>query len=361
VSPGRISWAALSVLLAAPALPGAEARLVLPAAASIHGANRTFFHTDLRVLNLSYVTAADVQAVYHCWGGGACASLVRSFTLGPRQNLALDEVVASLFEAAETAGAIEFLYDDGAGPLVVSARLYTPQTPLPSHGGWVAARRVEQATVRCVFGQVALSADRTSGFRTNAGGFNPGPATVTAVYTLRRSDGIALGSASRRIGPGEFFQFDGTIGDAAGISGVTDTNLYLSLAADGPFFPYAVVIDNQSGDLFFIEPADDPVPSNAISLLVTLSRYQFSPGGPDGPPIRLQAGVTYRITFRSNDVEHGISAIPLLDIATAAIVPGADYVITLTPSLAQRGRYTFACTRVCGAGHGGMFGAIEVE
>ena len=44
-----------------------------------------------------------------------------------------------------------------------------------------------------------------------------------------------------------------------------------------------------------------------------------------------------------------------------AVAPGADYVVTVTPTPAQRGRYNFACTRVCGVGHGGMFGAIEVE
>ncbi len=100
---------------------------------------------------------------------------------------------------------------------------------------------------------------------------------------------------------------------------------------------------------------------SAVSLLVTLSRYQFSPGGPDGPAIRLQAGTTYRITFRSLDVEHGISSIPALGIAGATIAPGADYVVTVSPTASQRGRYNFACTRVCGAGHGGMHGAIEVE
>ncbi len=99
----------------------------------------------------------------------------------------------------------------------------------------------------------------------------------------------------------------------------------------------------------------------AVPLLVTLSRYQFSPGGPEGPPIRLTAGVTYRITFRSTDVEHGVSSIPVLGIPGEHVIPGTDYVVTVTPTPAQRGRYNFACTRVCGVGHGGMFGAIEVE
>jgi len=98
-----------------------------------------------------------------------------------------------------------------------------------------------------------------------------------------------------------------------------------------------------------------------VPLLVTLSRYQFSPGGPEGPPIRLTAGRTYWITFRSIDVVHGISAIPVLGILGQDIAPGVDYVVRVTPTPAQRGRYNFACTRVCGVGHGSMVGAIEVE
>jgi hypothetical protein len=220
---------------------------------------------------------------------------------------------------------------------------------------------LEEACTRCLFNQAALSADLASGFRMNVGGFNPGLAPVTATYTLRRGDGTALGSVSRTIGPNEFFQFDGTIGDASGVSGLTDDGLSLSVVADGPFFPFAVVIDNQSGDLVFVEPVEDLAPPEAVPLLVALSRYQFSPGGPDGPPIRLQAGVTYKITLRSTDAEHGISGVPQLGIVSRTIAPGADYVVTVTPTLVQRGRYNFACTRVCGAGHGGMYGAIEVE
>jgi len=98
-----------------------------------------------------------------------------------------------------------------------------------------------------------------------------------------------------------------------------------------------------------------------VSLLVTLSRFQFSPGGPDGPPIRLESGTSYAITFRATDVEHGISAIPQLGIESRRIGPGDDYTVVVTPTEAQRGRYNFACTRVCGVGHGEMHGAILVE
>ena len=98
-----------------------------------------------------------------------------------------------------------------------------------------------------------------------------------------------------------------------------------------------------------------------VPILVTLSRYQFSPGGPDDPPIHLQTGLDLRDHLSSSDVVHGVSAIPALGIEGRDVAPGEDYVVTVAPTAAQRGRYNFACTRVCGAGHGGMHGAIEVE
>jgi len=97
-----------------------------------------------------------------------------------------------------------------------------------------------------------------------------------------------------------------------------------------------------------------------VPILVVASRYQFTPGGPDGPPILLNAGATYEITFRSTDVEHGVSAIPLLGIPALDLLPGRDQTILVAPTLAQLGTYNFACIRVCGAGHGDMHGVIEV-
>ena len=132
---------------------------------------------------------------------------------------------------------------------------------------------------------------------------------------------------------------------------VTDTTTGGIQTYQSPFgTPYATVLDTGA---FTGCPR--------VPLLVTLSRYQFTPGGPEGPPIRLAAGNSYEITFHSSDVEHGISSIPALGIEAHSIPPGNDYVVVVSPTEAQRGFYNFACTRVCGGGHGGMHGAIEVD
>ena len=350
----------VAALFAAARVSASGARLVLPAA-SIAWPNGTLSHLDLRVFNTSYISAVEIETVYRRAGCGTCAPPASRFTVGPRQNVALDDAVTSLFGESETPGAIELQYDDTAGPVIVTSRLYASAPATPEYGGFLAVRPSEQAVSRSVFNHVSLRPEIASTIYTAAGGFDPGSVPVRAVYTLFRGDGTALGSVSRTIGPGEFFQFDGALASALGVATPADEDLYLTVAADGPFLPWVVVMDGRCGSLTLLESEEDTAPSDVIPLLVTLSRYRFSPGGPDEPPIRLQTGRTYRITFHAADVEHGISGIPQLGIAARTVSPGADDVVTLTPALSQVGHYNFACTRVCGAGHGGMHGEIEVE
>jgi heme/copper-type cytochrome/quinol oxidase subunit 2 len=140
------------------------------------------------------------------------------------------------------------------------------------------------------------------------------------------------------------------------------TNLEVSIIVRDTVTGEVQTYDNPLGTAF--APILDTLAFSGcpdVSLVVMVSRYQFSPGGPEGPPIELQGGTTYHILFHSTDVEHGVSSIPLLGIPGGTIPAGGDFEVTLTPTAAQRGRYVFACTRTCGSGHGTMVGAIEVQ
>ena len=128
--------------------------------------------------------------------------------------------------------------------------------------------------------------------------------------------------------------------------------------AEPPEVLWTLLLEEEETPTTSTTAADRVGSAEPIPVLVTLSQFRFSPGGPDGPPIRLQAGFRYEITFHAADVEHGVSAIPQLGIGGRQVAPGDDYVVTIQPSVA--GLYAFACTRVCGGGHGGMRGAIEV-
>lgn len=75
------------------------------------------------------------------------------------------------------------------------------------------------------------------------------------------------------------------------------------------------------------------------------------------PVLELEKGKTYRLHLSSLDVDHGFSLYPM-NINTM-VVPGYDYVLTITPT--QAGEYRVLCNEFCGIGHHMMVGKIVVR
>jgi hypothetical protein len=215
-------------------------------------------------------------------------------------------------------------------------------------------------------GDVGLGPDVESdaAYRTNFGLFNDWSQSADVRVELLGDDGAVLGAATLTLEPYSLEQHAVSEIVPAAFSRAT-LRVTPPAGYGGQVVGYTAVVDNATGDgasaMLHTYRLPDPGSAEPTPVLVTVSRYAFSPGGPADPPIRLQAGTRYRITFHATDTEHGVSTIPQLGIDATAIAPGADYVVVVAPTAAQRGRYNFACTRVCGSGHGGMYGAIEVE
>ena len=74
------------------------------------------------------------------------------------------------------------------------------------------------------------------------------------------------------------------------------------------------------------------------------------------PVLQLEKGEEYRIHISSLDVQHGMSIQPVN--LNFQVLPGYDYVLTLTPT--EAGEFTIVCNEFCGLGHHGMFGKIIV-
>ena len=91
--------------------------LTVPAAASSAGANGTFFHSDLWLLNRSFTATTVVTLTFRCATGLACGDPVQPVVLARRQSTMLTDVIGRTFGAPGSSGAIEISWPTTSGPV----------------------------------------------------------------------------------------------------------------------------------------------------------------------------------------------------------------------------------------------------
>jgi streptogramin lyase len=231
--------------------------LTVPAAASAHGVNGTFFHTDLWLMNRSFTSTAVVTLTYRCSTGPSCGNGVQVVTLQPRQSTMLTDVISRRFDAPGTSGAIEVSWPTISGSVSASSQVTSPLPPAPAFGTLVPALPLSSAKMHAVFIGVESGGGLTSGSRSNAGAYNPQPVPVDVTFELHKGSGSTLGTYSRTYGPNEAYQLYPNIFDLLGAGSTVATDAYLVVTSTAPVFPYVTVIDNVSGDASFLSASDD--------------------------------------------------------------------------------------------------------
>lgn len=100
-------------------------------------------------------------------------------------------------------------------------------------------------------------------------------------------------------------------------------------------------------------PAPQQGPSRRV-VEVTAERFEFWPR-----EITVTEGEEVEIRIRSDDTAHGFR---IVGTGTNLIIPkrGQGEAVTVF-SAAKAGRYTFECSRMCGAGHNFMRGTLIVR
>lgn len=101
--------------------------------------------------------------------------------------------------------------------------------------------------------------DLDSGFRSNAGDYNPNASSVVVTFTVVQADGTTLGSVSHTFLANEAYQFN-DIFAKAGVGSTVTLNAVLKVTSSMPVFSYATILDNQSGDQVYALAFTDPAP-----------------------------------------------------------------------------------------------------
>jgi hypothetical protein len=211
-------------------------------------------------------------------------------------------------------------------------------------------------------------------FRTNVGVYNGNDAAVGATIKLFNGSAL-LGTQAVQLGPRSGTQIN-RIFDAVGQGGLVTTNAYAVVESGSSgvdLFTYAAVIDNATSDSSFVSGEEDlPAPAEQ-AITINVKAWDFSPGGPNSPPLVLAAGTTYVLTFHNADApgttnpRHGFSGISDLGLpGTDDISPGHDVTLPpFTPQAFHRGTHPFICTQNdCGGDpeqHRGMQGSIIIQ
>jgi heme/copper-type cytochrome/quinol oxidase subunit 2 len=91
-----------------------------------------------------------------------------------------------------------------------------------------------------------------------------------------------------------------------------------------------------------------------VVVTIEAERFAFSPS-----EVKVNAGETIEFRLKSSDTDHGFR---ILDTDINVTIPKrgkGTTTVTFTPK--KPGRYTFECSRVCGAGHSFMRGTLVVK
>jgi hypothetical protein len=239
-------------------VPGADARsglvanTTLPAVAHLPGANGTFFKSDVRVWNASAEDFAQVTVRFACFEGN-CGE--RAFTVAPRQMLAWDDIVTSLFHSTSSGGAMEFV---STAPIVVTSRLYTPTLIESTYGMFVPGVPPERSAPASVLNGLSHPPDASTGSRVNVGVFNQADVAQVVTYRLFDGSGNPLGQTTRFFAPREFFQMNDVFASLNVSQSLESAYCLVEGSALLPLFTYAAIIDNRSQDPIFVLGEDDP-------------------------------------------------------------------------------------------------------
>ena len=339
----------------------------IPAAASAAGAGGSFFVTDARLFNPDPEETITVHLAWLRRNADNTNAVETPVQVGPRLGLALDDVVAEVFDI-EGAGGIRLR---SASPFLVTSRTYNIGGDSGTFGQFIPGSSPTEALASGILLQI-VNDPAGDGFRSNVGFANPNDVAVSV--TVRVYDvtaGILLGEGQRNLPPLAVLQINNVFGFVGAATAVV-TNGTVEFGADAPVLGYASVLDNTSSDPIYVLPFEDdgtaaqenrppvgiietPEGDESVDAGGSVA-FAGSVSDPDGDDVTVEwdfgDGITsmelvpgdhtysdpgtYTVTFTATD-EHGLSD-PTPDTRTVAVTGAAA-----TFSLVQEQIFTASC------------------
>ncbi len=230
-----------------------ETTRFLAAATHASGARGTFWKTDVRVFNPSASAEITVFLAFLRSEADNRGAAEIVFAIPPRRAVALDDLVATVFQASGSGG----VRLRSAQPFLATSKTYNIGNGTSgTYGGLVPGLEPGEALAQGILLQVANDPSPT-GFRSNVGFLNPGTSSVTVDYRLfDAGSATLLGTGSLNLPPLAFLQVNDVFG-SSGAGATITRNGTVEFVASAPVFAFASVIDNTSGDAVIVLPDGD--------------------------------------------------------------------------------------------------------
>lgn len=202
--------------------------LIIPVAGNVHGANNTFYRTDVAITNRGTTTATATLR----YAPRGAPPIDMPINLGAKQSTILSDVIATLFGV--TGDSIGYLkLTPSAGAFAVSARTYaTVGSSAGTFGAAVpavaAASALPNGALRSIAGlsdaaRTTVLARRPGTSRTNFGLLEVSGQSVTVRVTFRftfaagqKASGIGAGSRDYALSGGSFLMLNSIAGEILG-------------------------------------------------------------------------------------------------------------------------------------------------
>ncbi|MGA7992753.1 MAG: hypothetical protein WCC53_15060 [Thermoanaerobaculia bacterium] len=260
------------------------------------------------------------------------------FQIAARSQAAFDNILQSLFGRQLSQGAYGPIRFDTTGPILVNSNVNNVNacgTGAVS-GQWLPGIIATKALAAGVMGELAVSANAATGYRTNLVFMNPGTAPATATVNVRQGGGTLLSTATiGPLAPNGFTQV--TLGSPLfpAVAGTTDTNLWVDFTSNQPMLAYATMINNASGDPYaVVAVADTPPGANTFNGNY-FGSYTGTQSGTWTASISLAGTVT--LTVGTYSGTGAISASGALSATASGSISGVNVTVTWHGSVQLNG------------------------
>ncbi len=249
--------------------------LLIPVAGAAHGANNTYFRTDLAIMNTGNVPATGTFKYFNRTGD----VVSKPITLGVLETRILEDVTTNFFGV--TTDSVGFItYVAGAGNVVVTSRNYTSapgsaatygtavptlQTVTPNGNGFINGFGVRKGRTERIGGvdDSVVGSTQPGSFRSSLGLVEVAGKSATVQVTIYydtqtiKTSTTEAASATYNLGPNGFLLIGSFTNNILGARRAALGNLHnvsveiTVLDGDGQIVPFISSVDNGSGDSTF--------------------------------------------------------------------------------------------------------------